>query len=244
MQQFNKGEPVVLGFATPIFLHRWPEAERTPVNAALKAAILARRDQTSGEKISNVGGWQSNNDMMRWEVPEVARLKDWINRAYGAVMCSELGTEGFHSRYTITAWANVNQSGDYNRSHLHSNNHWSGVYYVETGRPDPAVMPNGAIEFVDPRPAATVFGLPGLDVPSTWTIHPDAGVMLMFPSWMRHSVLPYRGEGPRISIAFNLRIRELSLKKPGDGAEAGGVEAGGTVANPGPAPAKTSGASK
>ena len=235
MQHFNKGEPVVLGFATPVFLHRWPEAERTPVNAALKAAILARRDQTSGEKISNVGGWQSNSDMMSWEVPEVARLKDWINRAYGAVMCSELGTEGFHSRYNITAWANVNQSGDYNRSHLHSNNHWSGVYYVETGRLDPTVMPNGAIEMVDPRPAATVFGLPGHDIPSTWTIHPDAGVMLMFPSWIRHSVLPFRGEGPRISIAFNLRIRELSLKKPEGVGKAGEADADSV-----PAPAGTS----
>jgi uncharacterized protein (TIGR02466 family) len=236
MQLFKTGEPVMLGFATPIFLHRWPEAETGPVNRALKAAILARRDQTPGEKISNVGGWQSNNDLMRWQVPEVARLKDWINRAYGAVMCSELGTEGFHSRYTVSAWANVNQSGDYNRSHLHSNNHWSGVYYVDAGRLDTAVMPNGAIEFVDPRPAATVFGLPGLDVPSTWTIHPDAGVMLMFPSWMRHSVLPFRGDGPRISIAFNLRIRELSMKKPEDGGGAGEA-----AADPVPAPAGTSG---
>jgi uncharacterized protein (TIGR02466 family) len=217
MQHFNKGDPVMLGFATPMFRHRWPEAETTPVNRALKAAILARRDQTPSEKISNVGGWQSTFDLMRWDVPELAQLKDWINRAYGAVMCSELGTEGFHSRYTITAWANVNQSGDYNRSHLHSNNHWSGVYYVDTGRLDPAIMPNGAIEFIDPRPAANVFGLPELDIPTTWTIHPDAGIMMMFPSWMRHSVLPFRGDGPRISIAFNLRVRELSLKKPEDG---------------------------
>jgi uncharacterized protein (TIGR02466 family) len=214
MQLFKTGEPVGLGFATPIFRHRWPEAEWTPVNAALKAAILARRDQTPSEKISNVGGWQSTPDLIGWEVPELARLKDWINRAYGAAMCCELGTEGFHSRYTITAWANVNESGDYNRSHLHSNCHWSGVYYVDPGRLDAAVMPNGAIELIDPRPAATVFGLPGLDVPSTWTIHPDAGFMLMFPSWIRHSVLPFRGEGPRISIAFNILISELSLKKP------------------------------
>ena len=215
MQLYDTGKPVVLGFATPIFRHRWPEAETAPVNRGLKAAILARRAQSPGAKVSNVGGWQSTTDLMSWEVAELEPLKGWINKAYGAVMGRELGTEGFQSRFSAVAWANVNESGDYNRAHTHANNHWSGVYYVDTGRPDPAIMPNGAIELFDPRPAVSVFTLPGVPDVSTWTIHPDVGTMLLFPSWLRHGVLPYFGEGPRISIAFNLRVREVSTKKPG-----------------------------
>ncbi len=217
MQLFETGEPVVLSFATPIFQHCWPEAEITPVNAGLKAAILARRACTPGTQVSNIGGWQSTHDLMSWEVPELKQLGAWINQAFGAVMSRELGTKAFQYRYGVNAWANVNEGGDYNRTHTHPNNHWSGVYYVDTGRPDPNIVPNGAIEFIDPRPAAGVFEFPGTFLPATWTLQPESGTMLMFPSWLRHGVLPYFGEGPRISIAFNLCVNELSLQKPPDG---------------------------
>lgn len=144
MQLFETGEPVVLSFATPIFQHCWPEAEITPVNAGLKAAILARRACTPGTQISNIGGWQSTHDLMSWEVPELKQLGAWINQAFGAVMSRELGTKAFQYRYGVNAWANVNEGGDYNRTHTHPNNHWSGVYYVDTGRPDPNIVPNDA----------------------------------------------------------------------------------------------------
>ena len=214
MQIYDTGKPVVLGFATPIFSYVWPEAEATPLNDALKAEILTRREQSLGNTISNVGGWQSTDDLISWDVPELARLKEWINRAYGAIMFAELGIEQFHSNFTVAAWANVNESGNYNRSHTHANNHWSGVYYVDLGNPDPTIKPNGAIELIDPRSAISVQTLPGVDAPSTWTIQPRPGTMLMFPSWLRHSVLPYFGEGPRISIAFNLLVRDISPAKP------------------------------
>lgn len=218
MQLFNTGEPVVLAFATPIFQHRWQEAETASFNAAIKAEILTRRARCPGTKVSNVGGWQSTHDLMSWDVPELGRLGAWIKQGFGAVMHRELGTDAFRFRYTVTAWANVNESGDYNRTHMHPNNHLSGVYYVDTGEPDPSLIPNGAIEFLDPRPAVGVYDLPGVVVPSTWTVQPEAGTLLMFPSWIRHAVLPYVGEGPRISIAFNLSLSDLSLKKPGEGA--------------------------
>jgi hypothetical protein len=35
-------------------------------------------------------------------------------------------------------------------------------------------------------------------------IYPKTGMMLIFPSWLQHSVMAYTGTGTRISIAFNL----------------------------------------
>jgi uncharacterized protein (TIGR02466 family) len=210
MRILDTGEPVVLAFPTPIFRHCWPEEESRPVNKALKAEILARREQASGISMSNVGGWQSEPDLMNWSLPEVAQLSHWINQAFGMVMGRELETIDFKSRYVIASWANINEYGDYNRTHIHSNHHWSGVYYVDVGNPSPDVGPNGAIEFLDPRPAVGVFDLPGITASGTWTILPKPGLMLMFPSWLRHTVLPYYGESPRITIAFNLRVAKLT----------------------------------
>ena len=61
-------------------------------------------------------------------------------------------------------------------------------------------------------PAVGVYDLPGVQSVSTWTIQPAAGEMLLFPSWLRHGVLPFRGSGERISIAFNLRVGDLRLQ--------------------------------
>jgi uncharacterized protein (TIGR02466 family) len=213
MRFVDTGEPVVLAFPTPIFRHCWPEAETTAVNEALKAEILARREQAGGIALSNVGGWQSEPDLMDWQVPELKRFSQWIHQAFGSIMGRELGTTDFKSRYVVTGWANINEYGDYNRTHIHSNHHWSGVYYVDIGNPDQSVGPNGAIEFIDPRPAVGVFDFPGITATGTWTLLPEPGLMLLFPSWLRHSVLPYFGDKSRITIAFNIRVGELSLNE-------------------------------
>lgn len=209
MRYVDTGEPVVLAFPTPIFRHVWPRAETAAVNEGLKAAILARREQEGGTSLSNVGGWQSDPDFLDWPVPELESLRRWIDQGFGAIMGRELETTEFKSRYAVVGWANINEYGDYNRTHIHSNNHWSGVYYVDIGKPDQSVGPNGAIEFLDPRPAVGVFEFPGITATGTWTLLPESGLMLMFPSWLRHAVLPYYGESSRITVAFNIRVGDL-----------------------------------
>lgn len=209
MRYVDTGEPVVLAFPTPIFRHVWPRAETAAVNEGLKAAILARREQEGGTSLSNVGGWQSDPDFLDWPVPELESLRRWIDQGFGAIMGRELETTEFKSRYAVVGWANINEYGDYNRTHIHSNNHWSGVYYVDIGKPDQLVGPNGAIEFLDPRPAVGVFEFPGITATGTWTLLPESGLMLMFPSWLRHAVLPYYGESSRITVAFNIRVGDL-----------------------------------
>ena len=180
MQPDDTEEPVVLAFATPIYRKACPLPDG--FNAALKQTILTRRDRQPSTSKSNIGGWQSTPDFMTWGGPQVQQLGPWLNEAFGVVMEKQVG---------------------------HRNNHWSAVYYVDLGAPDAKVSPNGALEFTDPRGAVGVYDLPGLLSVSTWTIQPQPGNLIMFPSWLKHGVLPFRGQGERISIAFNLRVTEL-----------------------------------
>ncbi len=209
MRYVDTGEPVVLAFPTPIFRHVWPRAETAAVNEGLKAAILARREQEGGTSLSNVGGWQSDPDFLDWPVPELESLRRWIDRGFGAIMGRELETTEFKSRYAVVGWANINEYGDYNRTHIHSNKHWSWLYYFDIGKSENSGGPNGAIEFLDPRAPVGVFEFPGITATGTWTLLPESGLMLMFPSWLRHAVLPYYGESSRITVAFNIRVGDL-----------------------------------
>ena len=37
-------------------------------------------------------------------------------------------------------------------------------------------------------------------------IKPDVGLLLMFPSWLRHGVMPFFGEGERRTFSANLNV--------------------------------------
>ncbi len=53
----------LLAFATPIHQRRYPSLES--FNAELKSKVLAIKDRSPGVKVSNVGGWHSETDLLQ-----------------------------------------------------------------------------------------------------------------------------------------------------------------------------------
>ena len=101
-------------------------------------------------------------------------------------------------------WANIGPPGSGHRPHAHPNNYISGVYYV-------SAPPGGnTINFFDPRPQASVMvppsegPAPSRSVSQQMTLDVRPGSLIMFPSWLYHSVDENRGREERISIAFNV----------------------------------------
>jgi uncharacterized protein (TIGR02466 family) len=98
-------------------------------------------------------------------------------------------------------WININYKDSYNRSHSHPNSLLSGCYYVKT-------PPNcGDIVFSDPRAQALCMLFP-VEVKNKYTVqtvrfHPQAGSIVLFPSWLIHYVETNKNNKERISVAFN-----------------------------------------
>eukprot|EP00048_Salpingoeca_helianthica_P004217 m.74782 g.74782 ORF g.74782 m.74782 type:complete len:165 (+) comp13107_c0_seq2:585-1079(+) len=103
----------------------------------------------------------------------------------------------------LQTWATVHFNCIEHLAHTHPTNVVSGVYYVATP------PTSGPILFHDPRGP-----LPPFD--NTITIEPQAGDVVLFPSWLLHQVAPTSGSDQRISIAFNV---------PGEWASTTGVAA-------------------
>ena len=109
--------------------------------------------------------------------------------------------------WQIECWANVNGPGNANRRHSHPGCYWSGTYYVDDGEDGITEDVAGQFEFHDPRGvAAAVVPACARQSRDEALVRPQSGSMVLFPSWVPHSVRPYRGRGLRISIAFNLAI--------------------------------------
>jgi uncharacterized protein (TIGR02466 family) len=198
-------------FPTPVALLRLAEAER--LNAQLRETILERERTTPSLDHSNLGGWQSSWDLPQWGGPAAQAVLDAGMALASRLTVTRIG-EAVAPRWRLNAWANVNRAGHGNEFHTHPGAYWSATYYVDDGgiAADPAL--GGEFEIQDPRgvgPAMyaphLAFSFPaGRSVGASELIRPEAGLLVLFPSWLSHGVRPYRGTAARISIAFNLGL--------------------------------------
>jgi len=190
-------------FVTPLLFRKLPLA--TPdFLAQVKAYVLELEKRDRGLQASNCGGWHSSEDLFETSCESMQQLRDAL-----LALAAEMSYFQVRDTYPDCmvepvlfggAWANVSRDGDYNKPHIHPGVVWSGVFYVDLGGCCAAEpRDNGNIEFLDPR-GGNLHG-------AKRVIRPEAGFALIFPSWLCHYVNPFRGDGARISIAFNTKAK-------------------------------------
>lgn len=190
-------------FATPILVHRWDDSGT--LNEQLKSVILSREQAGPGTQKSNVGGWQSTDDFGAWAGEPgkqiIERMMAMTNHAT-RLLFTQLQTGGqFGWKFAI--WANVNRRGEFNKMHFHPGSTWSGVYYVDDGGTVAGDRVSGSLSLLNPVQVASMSFF-AMQLPQARAIMPEPGMMVLFPSYVLHSVHPHNGDRPRISIAFNV----------------------------------------
>lgn len=102
--------------------------------------------------------------------------------------------------WRIVPWITVLRDQGHQDSHNHPSGWLSGVYYVTAPgirREDNART--GWLELGRPHARFRIRHLPMLD-----HVCPEPGLLVLFPSFAWHMTVPFSGEEPRISIAFDL----------------------------------------
>jgi uncharacterized protein (TIGR02466 family) len=193
-------------FGTPLLIARIGEPD---LNARLEQSILNRRDTQPSYKRHNRGGWQSDMRFLSWGGADAVTLAQHVaHLADTATRSARPGGDG-RQNWSIQAWANVNEAGAVNLPHGHTGTYgcyWSAVYYVRC-----MADAGGEIVFYDPRGAvvsmhARHLYFRGAGPEREAKVKPEAGMLLLFPSWLFHAVNPYHGDEPRISVAMNLSL--------------------------------------
>jgi uncharacterized protein (TIGR02466 family) len=197
-------------FASPIFTFEIDGAAE--LNAALVRDVAAYRatSEAQGMSRSNQHGWHSPTDFFRRPEASFKALAEQINVALTTATRQVSPKLDLSDKaYALQGWINVNERGAYNTPHSHPDHEWSGVYYVKI--PPGAEGRSGHIEFLDPRgPVQQMEGLQSAYFVPKVRRAPREGLMLVFPSYLRHWVYPNEQDDVRISIAFNARF----IKRP------------------------------
>jgi uncharacterized protein (TIGR02466 family) len=190
-------------FTIPFLAHFW--ADNAELNGRLRDRIVARSREVQGESRSNRGGWHSESGQLEFLgdarealIQQMYQLADAATQR----VLAESGAKLVPIEWSFTAWANLSRAGASHAAHTHPGATWSGVYYVDPGESVPG--DSAPLQLIDPCQGRANTFLPFL-LPSTVHVQPKAGLMVLFPSYIGHTVFPYRGPGTRISIAFNLR---------------------------------------
>ena len=164
--------------------------------------INQSKDQEGISK-SNIKGWHSKDFNMQENEP-----KNFIKFILPAIeqVITDMNWEKQKQSVNINnMWAIINTGGAANLRHQHGNSTISGAYYVR------APKNSGDIVFYDPRPAA-VYTYPKAINPNLLNaqvngISPKEGALVLFPSYLDHSVNENLSKEERIVISFNITIQ-------------------------------------
>ena len=159
-------------------------------NIELAEHVNKMQDESEGRRVSNYGGWQSEaQDLLAQKPVAVEILLQGIQMSINE--CSKMA--GLPTLQISDYWFNVNP-----RDSL-----LSGVYYID------ATPEQGRIQFY--RDDDAEFFMPRLPkytqiTSQKATYNPAPSKILIFPSWVKHSVEGNPTDMTRISMSFNTVI--------------------------------------
>ncbi len=205
--------------------YAFPWSEHPQEAPGLIQYLYSLRDQQAARVSSGVavaakssyGLYEGDFDLFAREHAGLSKLKAFIVDSVKRAVIHVNGGKQDASRLAVEiddAWYHITNQGGYHDTHVHGGCSWCGIYYLQigdSGRRREGGAPNGGSRFYSPLWRGGSHSDYGNNYLSTSYVDPPMqdGVLLLFPSYLLHSGLPYTGQQDRIVIAFNSRTKLL-----------------------------------
>lgn len=176
--------------------------------ALIDAALAAERDPRFRGTIFKGGCGIKVRKIPQWDSPAAALI-------HARALMFAHHTLSRRPVFADDSWASVYRAGDYCMPHSHLRANASVVYMLDPGDEEPDDPLAGRLCFADPRIEACCPHEPGR---VTRHLMPEMtpGTMVIFASDYLHSVNPYHGRRPRITLSWNITLQRLP-GQPGEG---------------------------
>lgn len=164
------------------------------------------------------GLYESAFDFLKIEDQSVKALSQWISQSFyqAAAHANQLAwamTSNTPVTRPVTidmheSWCHITRDGGYHDMHAHPDSSWSAIYYLDVGDMQPGTT-NGVNRFYNPNHTMYVdAGTAWMQRQTSTDFFGEPGMLIVFPSWVQHSAITYRGTRDRLVIAANCRIRD------------------------------------
>jgi len=124
----------------------------------------------------------------------IARYRERIGSGEDALRRRNRGASRFNGSWSVRL-----HRGGYHTSHVHPRGWISSACYIQL--PDSMKSANtgeGILSFGAPG----MLTMPALD--PEWSVRPEVGQLVLFPSYFWHGTLPFQSEQPRLTVAFDV----------------------------------------
>jgi uncharacterized protein (TIGR02466 family) len=204
-------------FPTVCYVFQQPNTEK--MNRELERIIMASEVKGQDLQRSAIkGGYRSDRTFLDTDNWAVKELKNLITnhalkylRSYWKHESSTPLEKIANFKMKLNGWSVILREGDAGAPHIHPRANISGVYYISAPQEKAAYRGAGNIILADPRIRAAV--APVREQISSIMIPPVGGLFVMFPSYIEHYILPFKGPGTRISVAYNLTFSPTALSQ-------------------------------
>jgi uncharacterized protein (TIGR02466 family) len=135
-------------------------------------------------------------------------LTQWLEKiatGYMELVSQQSGTEElkYCKPVVVSIWTIRQTSGDYQEMHTHPAGNLSGNIYISAPELE---------DSAEPSDSKILFRLPQTrDISKfvmndTWKYSPTPGTVILFPSHIPHTVYPWKGQGTRTVMAFDIKL--------------------------------------
>lgn len=127
-------------------------------------------------------------------------LFDWFDECID-VAKMDIGIPSSIKLPIISCWFNKSNKLEKHHSHSHSNSFMSAIFYLSDSHkggdtifqiPNPWYKHYDWIKFTESK-----------KIPLDYKISPTKGKLVLFPSWLQHSVTPLKSIEERVTLSFN-----------------------------------------
>ena len=190
-----------LSFPSPIWKFKIDNHQE--LNQKLEEYILnLKNENPEGVKKSNINGWHSTS--LEQKQPIITKFIQATQPCLTTVFQDMQWDPIKNKAHISSLWSIINPPGALNSRHYHPENFLSAAYYVKTENNC------GNINFYDPVIARNmrtpkVSNTNELNAKQI-SITPEAGDLILFPSYFEHSVDPNLSDKNRIIISFNINL--------------------------------------
>ncbi len=190
-----------LFFPTPVWVSRLDNYKENN-EQIYKYIYKLKESDSKGIIKSNIKGWHSKDFDMKDKEPRnfINMITPYIKKV---ILDMNWDIEKQETKIS-SMWAIINKGGAANARHHHGNSAISAAYYVR------APKNSGDIVFYDPRPAPIYYHPNSKNVNSlnamVNSVSPVEGALVLFPSYLDHSVNANLSDEERIVISFNINL--------------------------------------
>ena len=146
------------------------------------------------------GTGKRSNNMKVLLLEPYAQLKSDIEKYLNTYVFDTLKV-GQGNLVHVQSWINLHDPGDHAPKHHHVNSCYSGVYYLQTPLNSGGIMFTKNLSCMEQVFAHSSEG--NIWNSSNWELPTKAGDLILFPSYLTHSVPKNESNEKRISLAFN-----------------------------------------